>query len=140
MKRASVDLPFLFTGILIYRYYSSKNERKYIDINIMVAIWESLYIKTFLKKVLDICNTIWYNTINNKPQRKVKPMATYNLFLDGTNRIHITGGNTKIGRGVFNISLLPSDEPLQKKDGKVLTNIKGTCGGCCAPTILIAIY
>ena len=58
-------------------------------------------------------------------------MATYNLFLDGTNRIHITGGNTKIGRGVFNISLLPSDEPLQKKDGKVLTNIKGTCGGCC---------
>lgn len=58
-------------------------------------------------------------------------MAKYNLYLNGENRIHITGGNKKIGKGVFNISLLPSDEPLTKKDGTVLTNIKGTCGGCC---------
>ena len=59
-------------------------------------------------------------------------MAKYNLYLDGTNKIHITGGNAKIGKGVYNISLLPSDTPLTKKDGTVLTNITGTCGGCCA--------
>ena len=58
-------------------------------------------------------------------------MAKYNLYLDGTNKIHITGGNKKIGKGVFNISLLPSDEPLTKKDGTQLTNITGTCQGCC---------
>ncbi len=58
-------------------------------------------------------------------------MAKYDLYLNGENRIHITGGNAKIGKGVFNISLLPSDEPLTKKDGTQLTNIVGTCGGCC---------
>ena len=58
-------------------------------------------------------------------------MSKYNLYLNGETRVHITGGNAKIGKGVFNISLLPSDEPLTKKDGTVLTNIKGTCGGCC---------
>ena len=58
-------------------------------------------------------------------------MAKYNLFLNGTTRIHVTGGNAKIGKGVFNISLLPSDSPLTKKDGTILTNISGTCKGCC---------
>ena len=58
-------------------------------------------------------------------------MAKYNLYLNGETRIHITGGNTKIGKGVFNISLLPSDEPLKLKNGTELTNIVGTCGGCC---------
>ena len=57
--------------------------------------------------------------------------AKYKLDLNGEARIHITGGNAKIGKGVFNISLLPSDEPLTKKDGTQLTNIKGTCNGCC---------
>ena len=58
-------------------------------------------------------------------------MAKYNLYLNGNTRIHVTGGNAKIGKGVFNISLLPSDSPLTKKDGTVLTNISGTCKGCC---------
>lgn len=58
-------------------------------------------------------------------------MAKYDLYLDGTNRISIAKGNQKVG-GIFNISLLPSDEPIAKKDGTVLTNIKGTCGGCCS--------
>jgi len=58
-------------------------------------------------------------------------MAKYDLYLDGTNRIHVTNGNKKIGEGVFNISLLPSDEPLTLKNGIALTNIKGTCNGCC---------
>ena len=47
-------------------------------------------------------------------------MAKYNLYLNGNTRIHVTGGNKKIGKGVFNISLLPSDEPLTKKDGTVI--------------------
>ena len=58
-------------------------------------------------------------------------MAKYNLYLNGTNKIHITGGKVKIGKGIFNISLLPSDAPLTKKDGTILTNISGTCKGCC---------
>ena len=58
-------------------------------------------------------------------------MAKYNLYLNGNTRIHVTGGNAKIGKGVFNISLLPSDEPPTKKDGTILTNITGTCKGCC---------
>ena len=58
-------------------------------------------------------------------------MAKYNLYLNGNTRIHVTGGNSKIGKGVFNISLLPSDELLTKKDGTILTNIVGTCKGCC---------
>ena len=48
--------------------------------------------------------------------------SKYNLYLDGTNKIHVTGGNAKIGKGVFNISLLPSDEPLTKKDGTNINN------------------
>ena len=58
-------------------------------------------------------------------------MAKYNLYLNGMTRIHITGGNAKIGKGIFNISLLPSDSPITKKDGTQLTNITGTCKGCC---------
>ena len=58
-------------------------------------------------------------------------MAKYNVYLNGENRIHVTGGNIKIGKGVFNISLLPSDEPLTLKNGDQLTNITGTCKGCC---------
>jgi hypothetical protein len=56
-------------------------------------------------------------------EREVIQMAKYNLYLNGNTRIHVTGGNTKIGKGVFNISLLPSDELLTKKDGTILTNI-----------------
>ena len=48
-----------------------------------------------------------------------------------TCKLHISKGNSKLGEGVFNISLLPSDTPLSKKDGTKLTNIAGTCGGCC---------
>lgn len=55
----------------------------------------------------------------------------YELFLNGENHLHISGGNAKLGRGVYNISLLPSDKPLALKNGTQLTNISGTCGGCC---------
>ena len=48
-----------------------------------------------------------------------------------TCKLHISKGNSKLGEGVFNLSLLPSDSPLYKKDGTKITNIAGTCVGCC---------
>lgn len=57
--------------------------------------------------------------------------ALYNIYFDENTHIHISNGNKKVGKGVYNISLLPGDKPLTKKDGTVLTNISGTCGGCC---------
>jgi hypothetical protein len=59
-------------------------------------------------------------------------MAKYNLYLNGENHVHISDGNKKLGNGVFNISLLPSDKPLIKNDGTQLVNICGTCGGVCS--------
>lgn len=55
----------------------------------------------------------------------------YNLYLNGSNHVHISEGNKKLGNGVFNVSLLPSDKPLTKNDGTQLVNICGTCGGVC---------
>lgn len=55
----------------------------------------------------------------------------YEIYMNGFNSIHISNGNGKIGKGVYNISLLPSDEPLKLKNGKQLTNLRGTCTGCC---------
>ena len=59
-------------------------------------------------------------------------MAKYNLFLNGENHLHISCGNNKLGKGIHNISLLPSDTPLCNKKGDQLVNISGTCGGCCS--------
>lgn len=55
----------------------------------------------------------------------------YEIYFNGENHIHVIDGNKKLGKGVFNISLLPSDKPLKLKSGVQLTNLKGTCGGCC---------
>lgn len=47
--------------------------------------------------------------------------------------IVISSGNSKIGRGVFNISTLPGSKNhlLKKKDGTILSNVPGTCNGMC---------
>lgn len=62
----------------------------------------------------------------------------YNLYLDSETQLHISPGNGKMGKGVYNISLLPGAGYLKFKGtsgkfpkGKPLTNIKGTCGGVC---------
>ena len=57
--------------------------------------------------------------------------VVYNLYITGDTHIHVSKGNEKLGEGVWNISLLPGDTPLKRKDGLQLTNIAGTCGGCC---------
>lgn len=45
--------------------------------------------------------------------------------------ISLAKGNSKLGKGVFAFNLLPGDRPLSTKDKGQLTNISGTCGGCC---------
>ena len=32
-------------------------------------------------------------------------------------QIHVSNGNHKLGKGLYNINLLPGDGPLKKKDG-----------------------
>lgn len=46
-------------------------------------------------------------------------------------KIALAKGNTKLGKGVFAFNLLPGDEPISTKDKGVLTNVNGTCHGCC---------
>lgn len=57
--------------------------------------------------------------------------VVYDLHMDGDTHIHVANGNEKVGKGVWNYSLLPGDEPLKLKNGVQLTNIAGTCDGCC---------
>jgi ferredoxin len=59
--------------------------------------------------------------------KKVK----YERFLTADTHLKIQDGNRKLGKGIFSINLLAGSEPLTKKDGTQLTNIPGTCTGCC---------
>lgn len=62
-----------------------------------------------------------------KEIKKIK----FERYLTGETHVHIQDGNRKLGKGIYTINLLAGDEPLTKKDGTQLTNISGTCGGCC---------
>ena len=54
----------------------------------------------------------------------------YFAELNEDSHIHVTDGNTKIGK-ILNISTLPTGGLLKRKDWLIYTNVKGTCGGCC---------
>lgn len=56
----------------------------------------------------------------------------FETYLTGDTHVHIQDGNRKLGKGIYTINLLAGDEPLTTKDGRQLTNISGTCGGCCS--------
>ena len=58
-------------------------------------------------------------------------MIKYECYLTNETHLKIQNGNLKLGKGIYSINLLAGDEPLAKKDGTQLTNVKGTCGGCC---------
>ena len=58
-------------------------------------------------------------------------MIKYESFLTNETHVNIQNGNLKLGRGIYSINLLAGDMPLTKKDGTQLTNVHGTCGGCC---------
>ena len=62
--------------------------------------------------------------------REIGAECKYFCELDNESHIHLTYGNQKIGQ-ILNISTLAGDEPLARKDGYVLTNVSGTCGGIC---------
>lgn len=46
-------------------------------------------------------------------------------------KISLVKGNNKLGKGVYAFNLLPGAEPLTVSTKGKLTDIKGTCGGCC---------
>lgn len=56
----------------------------------------------------------------------------YFITLDEKTRAHIVNGNSKLGKGIYTFNLLPGDTPLTLADGTQLTNISGSCGGCCS--------
>ncbi len=55
----------------------------------------------------------------------------YNINYDPAMQISLVKGNSKLGKGVYSYNLLPGDKPLSTKDKGQLTNVYGTCGGCC---------
>lgn len=55
----------------------------------------------------------------------------YQIDYDPTMQISLVKGNSKLGKGVYAYNLLPGDKPLSTKDKGQLTNVRGTCGGCC---------
>lgn len=55
----------------------------------------------------------------------------YQINYEPTMMISLVKGNSKLGKGVYAFNLLPGDEPLSTKDKGQLTNVSGTCQGCC---------
>lgn len=53
-------------------------------------------------------------------------------YLNGDTHLHMVNGNDKVGKGIYCLNTLAGDKPLKKKDGTQLTNISGTCEGCCS--------
>lgn len=55
------------------------------------------------------------------------------IITDESAKLHISTGNSKIGKGVYNFSTLPgnAENLLTLKDGTVLTNVPGTCSKHC---------
>ena len=46
-------------------------------------------------------------------------------------KISLVNGNHKVGKGVWCFNTLPGDKPLCNSTKGQLTNVPGTCGGCC---------
>lgn len=55
----------------------------------------------------------------------------YEMNYDPSMRISLVKGNSKLGKGIWSFNLLPGDDPISSKDKGQLTNVRGTCGGCC---------
>lgn len=53
------------------------------------------------------------------------------VFMNENVHAHIVDGNQKVGKWIYCINLLSGDEPLTLSNGMQLTNISGTCEGCC---------
>lgn len=55
----------------------------------------------------------------------------YQMNYEPDMTISVAKGNSKLGNSVFAFNLLPGDAPISTKDKGQLTNVRGTCGGCC---------
>ena len=55
----------------------------------------------------------------------------YQINYEPAMKISLAKGNSKLGKGVYALNLMPGDKPLSTKDKGRLTNVVGTCGGCC---------
>lgn len=55
----------------------------------------------------------------------------YEITYNPTMKISLAKGNSKLGKGIYAFNLLPGQQYLSTKDKGQLTNVAGTCGGCC---------
>lgn len=55
----------------------------------------------------------------------------YNINYDESMVISLAKGNSKLGKKVFAFNLMPGNKPISTKNKGELTNVWGTCGGCC---------
>lgn len=55
----------------------------------------------------------------------------YNINYDESMVVSLVKGNSKLGKKVFAFNLMPGDKPISTKDKGQLTNVWGTCSGCC---------
>ena len=57
--------------------------------------------------------------------------VAYPMTYDNSMKISLVNGNHKVGKGIWCFNTLPGDKPLSNSTKGQLTNIHGTCGGCC---------
>lgn len=69
--------------------------------------------------------------MNKKNTNKTINKIKYPIYMTADTHVHIADGNKKVGKGIYCINLLAGDQPLILNNGQQLTNIIGTCGGCC---------
>ena len=55
----------------------------------------------------------------------------YQINYEPAMQISLAKGNSKLGKGVYALNLMPGSKPLSTKDKGQLTNVVGTCSGCC---------
>lgn len=58
-------------------------------------------------------------------------MALYEMKYEDGMKISLSKGNKKIGKGIWSFATLPGYEYITTKTKGQLTNIHGTCKGCC---------
>ena len=61
--------------------------------------------------------------------------ALYQMSYSHDLQISLVNGNSKLGKGIWCFNTLPGDRPLVNSTRGLLTNISGTCGGCCEACI-----
>lgn len=58
-------------------------------------------------------------------------MEKYVIEYQPNAKISMSKGNIKLGKNIYTFNTLPGEHPLTLKDGTILTNVLGTCQGCC---------